>query len=500
MNDPITRQQALDSRLALILKHRDLPALAEHIQELMLRVQDEEITLRQITNIILKDVGLSLRVLRTANSVHYNRSGRPIVTIGHAVALIGLDAIRDLAATLLLVRHFRNSAPGVRHLLALSLLSANHARLAASLTGHKQLEEAYLCGMFRNLGEVLLACYFPRDYVQVLEHMKQKMCSDRMACRTLLGFTYEELGQATITRWNMPDRVAFSMRPETPTRNSLGTEHGRVHALASFGHELTAVMHRDSPEGLRGRMRRMIETHGPLLDLQQRDMEWIAEQAIEETKSTFDMLQIPLDDLRLKAQMEHAISMLKTLDESEFDLTDQLLEDDPEPEPEPPADLFGDMTHEVHSVITEGVFELNQLLMITLEAMQRGGGFPVALFCLVAEDHREIQARLGLGEAIEDLIARFRFPLRRDSGPLSEAMLARHDIVALHGRYLDSDMARAMGAASFLLYPVVVDGVAVGCFYLQSGKKVEEFGEPQRASLSGLRDLAAAAIKMKRVG
>jgi HD-like signal output (HDOD) protein len=486
--------QALDARLSQILDQPNFPALAEHIQELMLRMQDEEITLRQVTNIILKDVGLSLRVLRTANSAHYNRSDRPILTIGHAVALMGLDAVRDLAATLLLLRHFRRSAPGVRHLLALSLLTANHARSAAALFGYRHYEEAYLCGMFRNLGEVLMACYFPKDYLAVLEDMKARKCAEKSSCRAVLGFTYEEMGQATILQWNMPDRVAASMRPPGPIRGPLGKEENILPALAAFAHELTTVMHRDPPEGLRGRMRKVLDLHGPNFQFRQRDIEWIAEQAIQETKSTFDMLQIPLDDLRLKTQMEQAIEMLKSGEGDWEHREDAAGNEEPE---RPGADLIEALKEEVSQVVSNGGFDLNQVLMMVVEAIQRGGGFSRVLFCLVTPDHSQIQARLGLGENIEELIQKFRFLLHGVSGPLGEAMIERRDLIVTQGLSLHSPFARGLGAGCFGIYPVVVDHVVAGCLYFDAEKPVKLNGS-QRAALAGLRDLAVKAISITR--
>jgi HD-like signal output (HDOD) protein len=94
----------------------------------------------------------------------YNRSGRPILSVAHAASLMGMQAIRDVAAGTMLFEHFRKRSPGVRELMILSLLSANHAREAAQKLGFARPEEAYLCGMFRNLGEILVACYLPEDY------------------------------------------------------------------------------------------------------------------------------------------------------------------------------------------------------------------------------------------------------------------------------------------------------------------------------------------------
>ena len=62
-----------------------------------------------------------------------------------------------MATGVVLLEHFRKHSPGLKELILLSLLTANHAREVADRVGYPKREEAYLCGMFRNLGEVLVA-------------------------------------------------------------------------------------------------------------------------------------------------------------------------------------------------------------------------------------------------------------------------------------------------------------------------------------------------------
>ena len=175
-------------------------------------VENEDLSVRQITNVILKDYGLTVKVLRTANSVRYNRSGRAIHSVTHAVALLGLEAIRDLATSLLLFEHYQRTSPSLKQLMLLSLLTANHAREISLRVGYPRCEEAYLCGMFHNLGEVLVSCYFAKAYAEILFLVREKGLTNAEATAHVLGFRYEELGEAMARQWRMGERVARSVR------------------------------------------------------------------------------------------------------------------------------------------------------------------------------------------------------------------------------------------------------------------------------------------------
>jgi HD-like signal output (HDOD) protein len=61
----------------------------------MVRTLDLESSGVELSRIILKDVGLASQILRLANSAMYNRSGRPILSIAHAIVLLGWDRVRS---------------------------------------------------------------------------------------------------------------------------------------------------------------------------------------------------------------------------------------------------------------------------------------------------------------------------------------------------------------------------------------------------------------------
>ena len=95
---PETSDARLEACLARIEARDGFPALTQRIQELTAVLGDEDASVQRLANIVLRDYGLTLRVIRAANSFHYNRSGCPVVTATHAMVLLGVHAVRDLVA------------------------------------------------------------------------------------------------------------------------------------------------------------------------------------------------------------------------------------------------------------------------------------------------------------------------------------------------------------------------------------------------------------------
>jgi hypothetical protein len=135
----VNRSDGVDRILKIIQGRQNIPAFSQHIGEVMGMMGKDEASMRHMTNTIIRDYSLTLAVLRTANSAYYNRSGKPICSVARAVTLIGVEAIKSLAGGLMLLENFENHSAGLKQLILLSMLTANHARQVAT---HLQLPKA----------------------------------------------------------------------------------------------------------------------------------------------------------------------------------------------------------------------------------------------------------------------------------------------------------------------------------------------------------------------
>jgi HD-like signal output (HDOD) protein len=196
-------ENALRNVLTRLRTGDDFPAVSGRVQQLMEVLGDEDVSVQKLANLIIQDYGMTVKLLKTVNAFQFNRSNVPLVSVTHAIFRMGVKAVRELASTIVVFEHFHRRSPGLRQLLMLSLLSANHAREVASRTGTVRSEKAYLLGMLRNLGEVIVACYLPAEYAAILEEMGEARSTERSVCRRLLGFEYEELARAVVREWGI---------------------------------------------------------------------------------------------------------------------------------------------------------------------------------------------------------------------------------------------------------------------------------------------------------
>ncbi len=117
--------------LARIREGSNFPALSRQIIDTITALDDDGQSLQRLANVVLREYSLTLSVIRTANSVHYRRSTRPIQSATHAMLLLGAKTVRQLASSLLPFENYQRQSPGLKELMLLSLLTANHGESRA---------------------------------------------------------------------------------------------------------------------------------------------------------------------------------------------------------------------------------------------------------------------------------------------------------------------------------------------------------------------------------
>src|ERR1051326_1961984 len=135
----LSREESIAKCVASLTGKPDFPSFSEHVRAILAAVEDDGVSARDLTRLVIRDYSLSLSVLRRANA--YNYSGRQILSITHAVAMLGIEAVRHLAAGRLIFEHFHNKPAAVRELMILSMLTANHVQQIAGYIPEVRPEE-----------------------------------------------------------------------------------------------------------------------------------------------------------------------------------------------------------------------------------------------------------------------------------------------------------------------------------------------------------------------
>ena len=516
-----------------ILQADDFPAFSRVMSELMTSLHDEKASAQRLANLVLRDYALTVKVIRTANTVHYNRSGRPVQSATHALMLLGASTVRDLASTLLLFEHYRRRSPGLKELMLLSLLTASHARSAAERSGGVDPETAQLCGMFRNLGEVLVAAHLPDEYARLLRETRERGAALRgrevavaraHAAIAVLGCSFEDIGVAIARHWGMPDAVRAGMRAV----GAAGEE--RAASCTAFAHDLATVIYREEPGAARDGVTRVLATHGRRLALSRDALAAIADEAVVETRETFAAARVALDDLRLARQITAAlappVAIVAALEDPEEAPVD---ENEGSPDAPPPA---GDASAErgpaggddrLSAAPRAGAalaalrdrlgaelagaaddvagYDVERVLLLALEGALRGGPFDRACFCPADVRAGEFRARFGLGAGSELLVERLRVSYGPGVAGPGPALLRGEEVYLAHGTRLslhDAQLLRMVGSSSAAFLPLILDGSAIGALFVDRRGPAAALDATTLVYLRQLGQAAAHAMTARR--
>lgn len=536
--EPVARE---DEYVRRILAADDFPAFSKVMSDLMTSLRDDDASAQRLANLVLRDYALTVKVIRTANTVHFNRSGRAVQSATHALMLLGARTVRDLASGLLLFEQYRRRSPGLKELMLLSLLTASHAREVAVRRGSSDPETAVLCGMFRNLGEVLAAAHLPTEYSEVLRRTKSHVTGPgaiaasrarAQATMAVLGCSFEDIGVAIARHWGMPDAVRRGMR-------AVGSpKEDPIELATAFGHGLATAIYREDEDAARDGVSKLLQTFADSLGMSREALAAIADAAVVETRETFSSAHVALDDLRLTRQIATAMSEAASRDAAAaapaapatgdataiaatpgeptgaisaagapLSATPLLAHAAVGAAEQPPVSgpalaalrerLAADLLAAVADV---GTYEMQQALLVALEAALRGGPFDRVCFCAVDARAGELRARFGLGAGVEALVDRLALPFAA-TGTVGTALLRGEEVVLSLGTRLSIQEAawlRGWGAASAGMFPVAVDGTTIGAVYVDRRTLSTGVDAPTLAYLRRVVASAAQALVVRR--
>lgn len=209
-----------DFMIKIIEREDVLPSLSHVAMKVVSIASKEDVTVKQITEVVQNDPSLTARILKVANSSLYSFR-RKITTLSQAVSLLGMSAIRNIALCVSVLDSFpTNKVSGFdyRHFWEFSLYSALLCKLTAQKINNKIEEEAFLVGLLQNIGSLIFAKYFPHKYSKIVENSSLDYENIINLEIEEWGIDHQKVGRILIHRWELPEifskAVMYHHNPE----------------------------------------------------------------------------------------------------------------------------------------------------------------------------------------------------------------------------------------------------------------------------------------------
>lgn len=196
-----------------------LPSLPQVLLRILDAIHGERADYQHIADIVRHDTAMAARLLTIANSSYYGRA-KGCQSIERALLVLGTDTVKTIVITASIKQFFNRfnprHAPFVKAFWRRSLTSANFAHILANLTAYPAPEEAYLCGLLMDVGQLILLNQHDQRYLD----LRAGASDDRAlleAERTQFQRSHSDIGADMVDGWQLSgfsgDAVRYHHEP-----------------------------------------------------------------------------------------------------------------------------------------------------------------------------------------------------------------------------------------------------------------------------------------------
>lgn len=522
---PVLSEQSRKSTVGFLLRrmrHKsDFPALSESVGIInKIIATGGHDSFEKLSHAILKDVALTNKLLKLVNSAFYaqHESGK-ITTVSRAVVILGLDALRNVAVTLMLFDHMQNKAlvTQLKDEFLRALFSAILAKgIAAQVVARGDAEEDFICAMFHNLGRMLSLFYFPEETREIEKGIAQTEYSEEVISAQVLGISYQHLGMEIARIWGFPDQVVETMRQLPAGKIRQDTPFSILHLIVAYANELSETIADSTRENRISAVQKIFNRFEVVIPLNERQLNTTLEKAVEEAMLYANTIHLNL---------HHSQFGTHLLDWAHGSANHEGVDDDAptvhSTASEPGIHAAHDIAHSATqesvrsdglAILAEGLQNisqalldgapLNTLLHMALETLHQGMGFQHTLLCI--KDHKtdSMSGRFGFGQNIVQICHDFRFSLRPANDVFHTVLTKNIDILIadINQPKVKSDIPdwyrKVVAAETFILLPLSINNVPVALIYADKARANEiALSRTELFLLRALRNQAALSFK-----
>lgn len=275
----LTRTSALQDMLSdgalkdLISQLGKLPSLPSTYAKLQKAIATPGVEIKEIGEIISKDIAMTAKVLQLVNSAFFGIYSR-VDSPGRAVTLLGLDTIKVLVLGLELFSQIKipEDVFQLDRLWDHSLTVGKLARsIAASQIDDKEtIGNTLLAGTLHDLGKLVLLSSLPEQYRQVIDLTREKNMRMPDAEQAVFGVSQSVVGSYLVGLWGFTGPIIEAIG----FQNCMEKYPGDVFTPALAVHVANVLYYRHRPDEVIGRR---LEINMPIIEklgLQEALAEW----------------------------------------------------------------------------------------------------------------------------------------------------------------------------------------------------------------------------------
>jgi HD-like signal output (HDOD) protein len=211
----------MSRREEILQKAMAIPNMPMPVQKVLAYIGNPDADLRQLAKIIEFDPGLTVNVLRMANSSFFG-GGAKVSTVKEALMRLGLGRLYQLviASGVAPLARYAIKGYGLRpgELLEHSVAVAVASETLARELGVVAPPYTFTAGLLVNIGKTVMGSFLEVDAAPILTLAHERQISFEQAEELILGINHAELGALLLEKWGIPapivNVVRYRLRPD----------------------------------------------------------------------------------------------------------------------------------------------------------------------------------------------------------------------------------------------------------------------------------------------
>ncbi|NUM55476.1 MAG: HDOD domain-containing protein [Candidatus Hydrogenedentes bacterium] len=232
-----------------------LPSLPTTVSRVTELINDPASNLSDVAHVIQTDPALALKTLRLVNSAYYG-VGQRVDTVDHAVTMLGIKVIRNLAYTAAVFETFQRGSSELLHHSVTTGIAMRSLIEHSACRGMIDPDEAFVYGLLHDVGKILIFEFLPKqaESATLMSHARKLPVYE--AERAVIGVDHAELGSRLIEKWGLSPQLAGAIaghhdlsRCEEPAHRKLAAALGvadYICGVAGVPAGARAVLHIDA--------------------------------------------------------------------------------------------------------------------------------------------------------------------------------------------------------------------------------------------------------------
>jgi len=194
----------------MIMTASDLPTIPVVATKVMQLIESENATAEELSKVVASDPAVAARVLKISNSSYYGCQ-RQIQTLSHAIVVLGFGTLKSLIVAASVKQVYQPYGLTEKMLWEHSFGAGLAARIIAKETRMASEEEAFLGGLFHDIGKIIMNSMNSSQFQAVMQRCYNDGLSFEDAERQVYPYTHAEVGGLVIKKWNFPDMLMHAV-------------------------------------------------------------------------------------------------------------------------------------------------------------------------------------------------------------------------------------------------------------------------------------------------